>query len=182
MCSNEYKSTLVSILTFRSRTLPVSHSLSSSTRDRSNLSLKSNRLSSFLSLSSSSFFFFSSSSSSYFNFSVGRIIIELFKDITPVTAENFRCLCTGEKGLGKVTKKHLFYKGSTFHRVIKGYLFVLLSREKERDLSTFVHSSTDLLSVSRFMIQGGDFTAFDGTGGESIFGGKFAGLISLSLS
>ena len=50
----------------------------------------------------------------------GRIEIELFNE-TPRTAENFRCLCTGEKGLG-INKKRLHYLGNKFHRIIPGFL------------------------------------------------------------
>ena len=76
---------------------------------------------------------------------LGRIEMELYAKVTPKTAENFRCLCTGEKGIGKTTGKPLHYKGVPFHRVIKD-----------------------------FMLQGGDFSNRNGTGGESIYGAKFA--------
>ncbi|TXG66203.1 hypothetical protein EZV62_007478 [Acer yangbiense] len=51
---------------------------------------------------------------------VGRIVMELFADSTPIIAENFRALCTQEKGIGTVGKP-LHYKGSTFHLVIPGF-------------------------------------------------------------
>lgn len=74
----------------------------------------------------------------------GQIVCELYTDAAPRTAENFRSLCNGERGEGR-RGVPLHYKGSRFHRI-----------------------------VPNFMVQGGDITHGDGSGGESIFGQTFA--------
>ncbi|KAK1363838.1 Tetratricopeptide TPR-1 [Heracleum sosnowskyi] len=48
--------------------------------------------------------------------------MELYKDVVPKTAENFRALCTGEKGIGPNTGLPLHFKGSCFHRIIRGFM------------------------------------------------------------
>ncbi|KAI8922251.1 cyclophilin-like domain-containing protein [Powellomyces hirtus] len=75
----------------------------------------------------------------------GRLIFELFANEVPKTVENFRALCTGERGRSATSGATLHYKGSPIHRIVEG-----------------------------FMLQGGDFTTGDGKGGESIYGGAFA--------
>jgi peptidylprolyl isomerase len=72
-----------------------------------------------------------------------KISIGLFGETNPITTENFRQICAEPKQ-SKVSNHLLSYKGSKFHRIIPN-----------------------------FMIQGGDFTNHDGTGGESIYGHKF---------
>jgi peptidylprolyl isomerase len=52
---------------------------------------------------------------------LGRIVMELRADVVPKTAENFRSLCTGEKGMGR-SGKPLHFKGSAFHRVIPQFM------------------------------------------------------------
>ncbi|CAF3825981.1 unnamed protein product, partial [Rotaria sordida] len=53
---------------------------------------------------------------------VGRIVFELYNDMCPRTCENFRCLCTGEKGRSLTLYKKLYYKGCLFHRVVKNFM------------------------------------------------------------
>jgi hypothetical protein len=58
--------------------------------------------------------------------SAERITFELFANVVPRTAENFRALCTGEKGLGASTQKPLYYKGTNIHRIVKGFVAQVL--------------------------------------------------------
>ncbi|KAH8302140.1 hypothetical protein KR044_003282 [Drosophila immigrans] len=75
--------------------------------------------------------------------SAGRMIIELRKDVVPKTAENFRALCTGERGIGQMGQA-LHYKGTRFHTIKRV-----------------------------FAVQGGDLVNNDGTSGDSIYGPLF---------
>jgi len=77
---------------------------------------------------------------------IGRIEMTLRDDACPKTCENFRALCTGERGdvVKGSSRQHLWYKGCRFHRVIPD-----------------------------FMAQGGDITRNNGSGGHSIYGKKF---------
>jgi len=73
----------------------------------------------------------------------GRIVFQLYNDVVPRTTENFRALCTGERG-NTSSGVPMCYRNTIFHRVIP-----------------------------QFMLQGGDFTNHNGTGGVSIYGNKF---------
>ncbi|KAF7299900.1 Peptidyl-prolyl cis-trans isomerase [Mycena chlorophos] len=108
----------------------------------------------------------------------GRLKMELFSDIVPKTAENFRQLCTGEF---RVNSRPQGYKNATFHR-----MYAILS--------FFLYPGVlTMLRVPKFMCQGGDFLKGDGTGSFSIYGDKFpdenfqekhldAGLLSMANS
>eukprot|EP00929_Paragymnodinium_shiwhaense_P077797 TRINITY_DN40144_c0_g1_i1.p2 TRINITY_DN40144_c0_g1~~TRINITY_DN40144_c0_g1_i1.p2 ORF type:complete len:245 (+),score=69.84 TRINITY_DN40144_c0_g1_i1:99-833(+) len=74
---------------------------------------------------------------------VGRLRFELFNDVLPITSENFRCLCTGETGLGYWLRPR-WYKHTKMHRIIPG-----------------------------LMVQGGDFNYGNGYMGESIYAQSF---------
>jgi len=56
----------------------------------------------------------------------GKMVFELFADVVPKTAENFRALCTGEKGVGKTTISPLYYRGTKFHKIMKGVMAQVL--------------------------------------------------------
>ncbi|KAK9141641.1 hypothetical protein Syun_011041 [Stephania yunnanensis] len=127
-----------------------------------------------------------------------RMMFELFHDVVPKTAENFRALCTvyltlrllfacvqrgsyslqvpGEKGTGSTTGKPLHYKGSIFHRIIKGFMAQPVTLVYAVGYRADGHDcfSCDLV------FEGGDFSKRDGTGGESIYGGKFAASLCAS--
>ena len=77
--------------------------------------------------------------------SVPIVEIELWADVVPRTAENFRCLCTGERGAcAAFGAPPLHFKGNVAHRIVPGQI-----------------------------LQAGDITSGDGKGGESIYGRKF---------
>ncbi|KAI8615418.1 cyclophilin-like domain-containing protein, partial [Chytriomyces sp. MP71] len=73
-----------------------------------------------------------------------RLSFVLFGDAAPRAVENFLRLCDGTKGIAKASKKPLHYLGNRVHRIVEGYC-----------------------------VQWGDIVRNDGSGGESIYGGKF---------
>lgn len=107
---------------------------------------------------------------------LGTITIELFSNVVPKTAENFRALCTGEKGFG--------LRDSIFHRVIPDFMCqvmcaVVLLCHTGLDIEAAKFLIFPALTLScfplfyLFLFQGGDITNSDGTGGKSIYGSKF---------
>lgn len=102
----------------------------------------------------------------------GRIVFELRADVAPKTAENFRALCTGEKGAGR-SGVPLHYKSSTFHRVIPNFVRARWA------LSPGPLPRSQPHPAPPQVCQGGDFTAHNGTGGESIYGSRFDGAAAI---
>lgn len=91
---------------------------------------------------------------------LGRIKMELFADITPRTAENFRQFCTGESKNAQGRPQG--YKNSKFHRVV--CLSENMISLAEKDANPPVSKQ-----IKDFMIQGGDFINGDGTGSCTIY-------------
>jgi peptidyl-prolyl isomerase H (cyclophilin H) len=103
---------------------------------------------------------------------LGRITFELFKDVVPKTAENFRQFCTGETK--NPSGQPQGYKGSKFHRIVRlplhtpsSLLEPILARVCGADEAVLL-----LLQIPNFMCQGGDFLNGDGTGSTTIWGLK----------
>merc|ERR1712072_1153042 len=75
---------------------------------------------------------------------IHRVHLALYTDTVPMTAENFRCLCRGDRGVGRCGQP-LHFRKTRIHKVVPGNL-----------------------------IEGGDIENYDASGGESIYGGRFA--------
>ena len=111
---------------------------------------------------------------------LGRITMGLFGETVPKTAENFRALCTGEKGVGKSGKK-LHYAGAHCAGAPACRRAVSVSRSQRASTTSppapppsSAPGSTFHRVIPNFMLQGGDFTQGNGMGGESIYGDRFA--------
>ncbi|KAL3931219.1 MAG: hypothetical protein SGPRY_001215 [Prymnesium sp.] len=99
---------------------------------------------------------------------VGRIVFELFEDRAPKTAENFRALCTGEKGISKISGRPLHYRGCCFHRAVN------VDDGPVELLRECADGTGRNLEIWKGMfIHGGDIINNDGSGGESIYGEFF---------
>jgi hypothetical protein len=117
----------------------------------------------------------------------GRLELELYSDVVPATAQNFKQLCNGESGLTS-SGKALHYKGSTFHRIIPGFMAQVRNNNclNEFDIHTLLdkshlllgfygeHSKASAVNIGCHQgtccsaytccasMQGGDFTRGDG--------------------
>lgn len=59
--------------------------------------------------------------SCFLEFELGRVQVKLFSDKTPLAAENFRALCTGDKGMGR-SNKPLCFRNCSMHRVVENFV------------------------------------------------------------
>ena len=99
----------------------------------------------------------------------GRIVFELFSDRLPKTCENFRCLCTGERGASATSGRPLHYKGCGFHATL-----TTTDKEAEVLYENSDGSGRRFETNNALCVVGGDIVNGDGSGGESIYGEPFA--------